>query len=256
MNSAEEKLNLIIYYRRIIMNNYKMIAMIPARLGSKRVPKKNLRYLWDKPLIQYSIELSVKSSFFDSVWVNTESVELGKVAEKLGASFHKRPKELAIDTATNRDFTYEFLKLHECDYVVMVNTTSPLITEETLAGFIEYINANDFDTVVSIVSEKAESFYRDQPINFTLEDKINSQLLEPVDRIVWCITAWKRETFISLQEQGINPVFAGKMGKYIIPKDEACDIDTEEDWKIAEGILAARNIKSNEVRYLLVNEES
>ena len=57
-------------------HNYKMIAMIPARMGSKRIPKKNIRYMLDKPLIQYPIELAVNSEEIDSVWINTESEEL------------------------------------------------------------------------------------------------------------------------------------------------------------------------------------
>lgn len=234
------------------MNNYKMIAMIPARLGSKRIPKKNLRYLGDKPLIQYPIELSVDSGLFEGVWINTESLELGKIGEHLGASFHKRPIELAEDNATNRDFTYEFLKKHECDYVVMVNTTSPLLTKETLENFVTFINNNEYDTIMSVISEKAESFYLDQPINFTYDEKINSQLLVPVDRIVWSLTAWKRETFIHLQENGKNPIFGGKLGRFAIPKDESCDIDTEEDWRIAEGILMSRKSAHLEKRYLSI----
>ena len=86
--------------------------MIPARLGSKRIPKKNIRYLLDKPLIQYPIELALSSNRFSGIWVNTESQELGQAAMKLGAQFHRRPSSLAKDTATNRDFTYEFLKKH------------------------------------------------------------------------------------------------------------------------------------------------
>lgn len=230
------------------MNNYKLIAMIPARLGSKRVPKKNLRYLGEKPLIQYPIELSLQSGLFESVWVNTESTLLGNAAIKLGAQFHERPSELANDKATNREFTYEFLKKHECDYVVMVNTTSPLITKETLDRFINYIQEHDFDTILSVVSEKTECF-ENKPINFPLSEKINSQYLEPVDRTVWCLTAWKRESFIKAQEEGRNPIFGGKIGRFNIPKDESSDIDTEEDWKLAEGILTSRKIKT-EPRYL------
>jgi len=236
------------------MNNYKMIAMIPARLGSKRIPKKNLRYLGDKPLIQYPIELSLQNNYFESVWVNTESIELGKTAERLGTLFHKRPVELAGDTATNREFVYEFLKEHECDYVVMINTTSPLIRSETLAGFVNFVNERDCDTVMSVVSEKTESFYLGKPVNFSPSEKINSQLLDPVDKVVWCLTAWKRESFIAMQENGLNPIFGGKLETYVIPKDEACDIDTEEDWKIAEGILESRKKMKAEARYLSVNE--
>ena len=232
------------------MKDYKIIAMIPARLGSKRIPKKNIRYMGDKALIQYPIDLALRSGAFESVWVNTESKELGKVIQPMGAQFHERPKELAGDTATNREFTYEFLEKHPCDYVVMVNTTSPLLRQETLDKFMEYVKENDFDTVLSVVSEKEETFYQDKPLNFSLQEKVNSQLLEPVEKIVWAMTAWKRKTFMRLQEEGKNPVFGGKIGKFAIPKDESCDLDTEEDWRIAEGILLSRTLAVKKERYV------
>lgn len=234
-----------------MMNNYNIIAMIPARMGSKRVPKKNVRFLLDKPLIQYPIDLAKQNGKINSIWVNTESEELGKICEGYGAFFHKRPEELSTDTATNRDFTYEFLKKHECDYVVMVNPTSPAIKEETFNRFIDYIQENDFDTILSVVSYKAESFYNEKMINFDGKDKINSQYLEPVDVVVWAMTAWKRETFLELNERGECPVFGGKIGRFSIPKDEAVDIDGEEDWNIAEATLMARKNKiDSEEKYL------
>lgn len=231
------------------MHDYKYTAMIPARLGSKRIPKKNIRYMAGKPLIQYPIELALQSNRFDSVWVNTESDELGKAAVKLGAQFHRRPDALASDTATNRDFTYEFLQKHDCDYVIMVNTTSPLLRQNTMDAFLDYIGGNDYDTVLSVVAEKEETFFQGKPLNFSFSEKINSQLLEPTEAVVWALTAWKRTTFMALQEKELNPVFGGKVGKFAIPKDEACDLDTEEDWNIAEGILMSRRDKP-ERRYM------
>ena len=225
------------------------IAMIPARLGSKRIPKKNIRYMLDKPLIQYPIDLVLQSNRFESVWVNTESEELGKAVQLLGAQFHRRPAGLATDTASNRDFTYEFMKKHECDYVIMVNTTSPLLRQDTMNKFLDYVENSDFDTVLSVVAEKEETFFKGEPLNFSLKEKINSQLLEPTEAVVWALTAWKRSTFMNMQEQGMNPVFGGKLSTFAIPKDESCDLDTEEDWNIAEGILMARQNKK-ERRYM------
>lgn len=240
---------MIIEMRDSRMNQYRMIAMIPARLGSKRIPKKNLRYLGDKPLIQYPIDLALQIPEFESVWVNTESEELGKVIEAMGASFHRRPEELATDQATNREFTYHFMSQHECDYVIMLNSTSPLLRLETVRNFVNYINEHDYDTVLSTISEKAESFYQGEPLNFDIQHKVNSQMLEPVEKTIWALTAWKRETFMKLEQQGECPVFGGKLGTFAIPKDEACDLDTEEDWKIAESFLLARN-RSFEAKYL------
>lgn len=234
-----------------MQNNCKLIAMIPARLGSKRIPKKNIRYMLNKPLIQYPIDLALDSGGFDSVWVNTESDELGHACEKMGARFHKRPAELSTDSATNRDFTYEFLKRHECDYVVMINSTSPALSRGTVDRFLQYIREHDYDTVMSVLSIKAEAFFEGRMVNFTGEDKIPSQLLEPIEYIVWALTAWKRETFIRLQESGHCPVFGGKLGRFEIPKDEAADLDTEEDWHIAEASLLARTQRESvEPRYL------
>lgn len=233
------------------MSKFKLVAMIPARMGSKRIPKKNIRYLLDKPLIQYPIDLALNNDLLDSVWVNTESQELGDVCIKLGANYHKRPVELAADTATNRDFVYEFLLNHECDYVVMINPTSPLLSQETLNKFIKYVEENDFDTVLSVISVKAESFFEGKPINFTVKEKINSQLLEPVQEVMWAISAWKRESFISMQENGINPIFGGKIGRFVMPKDESADLDTEEDWNIAEGFMYARKNRENSAKKYL-----
>lgn len=225
------------------------IAMIPARLGSKRIPRKNIRYMGNKPLIQYPIDLAVQSQCFDSIWVNTENRELGRIVQKLGAKFHERPAELAGDKATNREFTYEFLQRHSCDYVVMVNPTSPLLREETVKNFMTFVDCNDYDTVLSVVEEKEETFFQGKPLNFSLEEKRNSQFLEPTEKIVWALTAWKRESFMKLQEAGRNPVFGGKVGRFAVPKDEACDLDTLEDWRIAEGILTSRTHKFSE-RYI------
>lgn len=227
----------------------KYIAMIPARLGSKRIPKKNIRYMGDKPLIEYPIRLALASECFDSVWVNTESKELGKCIERLGAKFHQRPIALAGDNATNREFTYEFMQRHECDYVIMINPTSPLLRQNTLNNFMEYVEVHDFDTVLSVIEAREETFYQGKPLNFSLAEKINSQLLEPTESICWALTAWKRSMFMELQEQGINPVFGGSIGQFAIPKDESCDLDTSEDWNIAEGILNSR-INKFEERYM------
>ena len=234
----------------------KLLCMIPARMGSKRIPKKNIRLMMGKPLIQYPIDLALRTDRFEAVWVNTESEALGHACEKMGARFHKRPPELASDTATNRDFVYQFLKTHECDYVIMINPTSPALRQETVDRFLDFVTENDYDTVFSVIDLKAESYYRKQAINFDGKDKINSQYLEPVEVVMWAMTAWKRETFITLQESGQCPVFGGKVGLFPIPKDESPDLDTEEDWRVAEATLMARNMEGETKKeYLELEEE-
>lgn len=205
----------------------------------------------DKPLIKYPIDLALNSGRFDSIWINTESEELGKICENYGILFHKRPEELSNDKATNRDFVYEFLKRHECDYVVMINPTSPTLRQGTVNKFVDFLIKNQYDTVMSVTLNQTEAFFKGRKINFDGKNKIPNDELEPIKEIVWAMTAWKRETFIRIQEKGECPVFGGSMGTFIIPKDEACDLDNEEDWRIAEGILLARQKESLEnTRYL------
>ncbi len=237
------------------MNSYKLVAMIPARMGSKRIPKKNIRYMLDKPLIQYPIDLARESGAFESIWISTESEGLGCAGERMGAQFHRRPQELSSDTATNRDFVYEFLKRHECDYVVMLNPTSPALRLDTLKRFIMYLQNNSYDTIMSVVSLQAEGFINGEKINFDGHDKIPSQILTPIDTVIWAVTAWKRDTFINLEENGQCPVFGGNLGCFVIPKDEAADLDTEEDWRIAEAVLLARKSSASEegTRYLNID---
>lgn len=103
----------------------KIIAMIPARMGSKRVKSKNLRLLNGKPLIEYVIDTVSKIDIFDDIYVNSEDEIFSEITEKYGISFYKRPNHLSSDEATNDEFAYEFLNNIECDILIQVLPTSP-----------------------------------------------------------------------------------------------------------------------------------
>jgi len=226
-----------------------IIAMIPARLGSKRIPQKNIRLLDGKPLLQYAIEKAVASNCFEEIWVNSESDIIGKIARSCRVKFHKRPEELSSDNATNDQFTAEFLKNHDCDFLVMINSTSPLLKADTVKDFVNFIKRNEYDTVISVIDEYAECFYNDQPINFSINRKVNSQELKPVRKIVWSLTAWRRKTFLQAVSENKCGTFSGKIGLFPIPKDESCDLDTPEDWIIAEGMIQGKKMSKKEVKY-------
>lgn len=228
----------------------KITAMIPARMGSKRVPKKNARLLCGKPLLQYAIDVAKEAGCFQQIWVNTESDLLGELAANCGVGFHKRPPELAVDTATNQDFTAEFLRHRECDFVVMVNPTSPLLQPETVCRFCEYVTTDAYDTILSVLEEQAECFCQGAPINFRVTEKINSQDLTPVQKVIWAMTAWRRESFLHTADRGECSVFAGRLGLFPVPLLESLDIDTQEQWNLAEGILLAK-IKAEGNRTML-----
>lgn len=219
----------------------KILAMIPARMGSKRIPKKNIRIFGDKPLMAHAILQTVTSGVFSEVWVNTEDSLLGNIGLEYGAYFHQRPKKLSSDTATNQHFVKEFLEKHPCDFVVMINTTSPLISTSTIKRFVNAVLQDRFDTVLSVVSENTECFFQESPLNFRYDRKLNSQNIEPVKRVVWALTAWKRKTFLETTNQ--CPSFCGNVSFFEIPKLESFDIDTLEDWEMALATWELRNKK-------------
>ena len=225
-----------------------LIAMVPARMGSKRVPLKNLRYINGRPLVGQAVSLALEAGIFQDIWINSEAEILAVMAEEYGVKFHRRPDHLAGDKATNREFTLEFLEKHECDYVVIVNPTSPALRPGTIVDFGRRLARGDLDTLLTVVDEQAEMFYRGRPLNFDPARKINSQHLPVVRKVVWALSGWRRAAFLDLAGRGENPIFGGRMELFALAQDEACDIDTEADWRLAEAALKSR-AEPGPVRY-------
>ena len=103
----------------------KIVAMVPARLGSKRVKSKNLRLLDGKPLISYVLSNITKLSIFDEVYLNSDGKIFEQIASDHGVLFYHRDEALADDRATNDAFAYDFLQSVECDYLIQILPTSP-----------------------------------------------------------------------------------------------------------------------------------
>ncbi len=215
------------------------VAMIPARLGSKRVKKKNLRMLGDKPLIAHVIETACRSEEFDDVYVNSESEIFQPIAEQYGAKFYKRPEALAADDATNDQFALDFMSHVPCDVLVQINPTAPFVglyeIEETKRMF-----EKGCDTVLAVEERRIEGVINNLPVNWNPKAPMPpSQLLEPVYLFSNGILAWRVEVF----QQNIKNLGcavyggAGKTGYCVFSGDAALDIDNEEDFAFAEILL-------------------
>jgi len=219
----------------------KIIAMIPARLGSQRLKQKNLQPLNGVPLIAHAIRKAKLSGMFDEIWVNSEADVFADIAKDEGVNFHKRPDELADNNATSEDFVYEFLKSHECDYVVQVHSIAPLLTVEDTKGFVSELKKAQNDVLLSVENVQIECAYQNKPINFTYSEKTNSQELDPIQRITWSITGWKRDSYINTYEDKKCATYSGKVGYYPINKLAAHIIKTQEDLDIAEALYNVVN---------------
>lgn len=215
----------------------KYIAMIPARLGSQRLKKKNLALLHGDPLIAHAIRKCFAAECFDEVWVNSESDEIGEVARAEGAWFHARPAKLANNQATSEDFVSEFLAAHGCDAVFQVHSIAPLLSTDDIRKFVAHYAQADQDVLLSCIHDQIEVAHADQPVNFTFAEKTNSQDLRPVQRITWSIAAWRRSTFLEARAVGQTATYFGRVGFFPIGPVSGHVIKTQHDLDIAAALL-------------------
>ena len=222
----------------------KRLAMIPARMGSQRLKRKNLRELGGIPLIKRAIRKCKVSGVFDEIWVNSEHTEFGKIAQEEGVDFHLRSQELGSNSATSEDFIYEFLKSHPCEYLFQVHSIAPLLKAKQVREFVESMVSKNCDALISYIPEQIECAFNGKPINFSFSEKTNSQGLQPVQKLTWCITGWKGYKFVSAYEQGQCATYSGKIEFYPIDHIAGFVIKTHEDLLIAEFMFKVFEIES------------
>lgn len=226
----------------------KIVAMIPARLGSKRVKGKNLRILAGKPLVCHVVEQAKSADIFDEIYINSEGDIFEKIARESGAKFYKRPAALAADDATNDAFAYDFMNQVPCDILVQINPTSPLTRSSHIREFVAKMLAEDYDTMLSVKREQVEGFYQERPINFDLTKPMpRSQDLSPIYLHCSNMFAWKTSVYReNMQKLGCATYGAGsKVGFYVFDPLSAIDIDNESDFAFAELALNYLSLPAN-----------
>ena len=126
-----------------------ILAVIPARAGSKGIPNKNIRIIGGHPLIYYAIRNALNSKFISSVVVSTDSPEVRIIAQQMGATCKWREESLCGDDVTLDSVIYDAIPHGEWDYVVTMQPTSPTLTVSTLDNAIKYTIENHLDTCIS-----------------------------------------------------------------------------------------------------------
>ena len=135
-----------------MFNNNKILVVIPARGGSKGIPRKNLHLLNNKPLISYSIDVAKSSKYVDDVVVTTDDDEIALISDKFGASVIRRSAELASDEVPLDPVIYDAMiqkekqAFDEYDIVITIQPTSPFLKVETLDRVIEKFEDFNIDT--------------------------------------------------------------------------------------------------------------
>lgn len=149
-----------------IMDKHKILAIIPARGGSKGLPKKNILPLAGKPLIAWTIEQAKQSGYIDKVVVSTEDHEIAEISKKYGAEVVERPKELAMDESPTIDAIFHVLNWFEkngkiFDILILLEPTSPLRGDNDLDNAIKLFieNIENSDSLVSVGEVHLENPY-------------------------------------------------------------------------------------------------
>ncbi|MBT3936253.1 MAG: cupin domain-containing protein [Candidatus Marinimicrobia bacterium] len=237
----------------------KIVAMIPARMGSKRVKAKNLRLIDGKPLIEYVLDTVSKVNVFDEVYVNSEDEIFTEIADKYGVKFYKRPEKLSSDTATNDEFAYDFLKNVECDVLIQILPTSPFITVEEIKKFTQKMIDDALDTLISVEHKQIACVYKGEAINYErIAKNPPSQTMTPVMAYATSVMGWTSISFINNYDK-YGVAYHGGDGKinyFELRGLSTIDIDREEDFRLAEAIVIAKSkISLGEPQYYNSNSK-
>ncbi|MHA1491130.1 MAG: acylneuraminate cytidylyltransferase family protein [Promethearchaeota archaeon] len=229
--------------------NKMIIALIPARGGSKGLPRKNIKELDGKPLIAHTIEVAKKSRIFDRIIVSTDNEEIAEVAKDYGAEVpFIRPMELATDTADAMDVVIHALKWfknqgHDFDYVMKLQPTSPLRIEQDIINSMDLIIQKDGDSVISVSECDHHPFWSntlgpDLKMNSFIKKEIrkkNRQDLPIYYRLNGAIFLSKTDKLITTKDW-----FGENSYAYIMDSKRAIDIDSEFDFDIATFLIKKR----------------
>jgi N-acylneuraminate cytidylyltransferase len=220
----------------------KRLAIIPARGGSKRIPRKNIKNFLGKPIIAYSIEAAIASNLFDEIMVSTDDAEIAAVARESGAKVpFMRSDKNADDFATTSDVIQEVLRQYadnkySYDSVCCIYPTAPFITAERLKQGSELLDKGSFGAVVPLVKfsfpiQRAVRLSSNGKVSFFQPEyiKSRSQDLEPAYHDAGQFYWFNVDAFEINQS-----IWTSNTGAIILNETEVQDIDTPEDWKIAE----------------------
>ena len=218
------------------------LAVIPARGGSKRLPRKNVLDLNGKPLIAYSIEAGLKSKYIDKVIVTSDDDEILEIAKKYKSNTIKRSAKLASDTATTFDTVKHVIdNCEEYNYIILLQPTSPLRTEKHIDEAIELLVNKNADSIVSVCETDHSPLWSNtlpsdcSMSNFIKDDIRNKrgQDLEVYYRLNGAIYICKTNKLLDENSFFLkNNTFAYKMGR-----DVSIDIDSAIDLKIAGALF-------------------
>ncbi len=226
-----------------------VITIIPARGGSKGVPRKNIRIFSGKPLIVYSIEHALNTPSIDAVYVSTDDADIADISRVAGAKVIDRPADLSGDTATTESAIEHLLSVIEDkpNIVVLLQATSPLRPENAVQEALDKFMTGDFDSLLSI-SPSHRFFWKvdgdTAEAEYDFANRPRRQDIEPEDiRYIenGSVYIFTYNHFMEKKNR-----LGGKIGYVIFPEEYGGEIDTLTDFIMLESIYAEKRRTKNE----------
>jgi N,N'-diacetyl-8-epilegionaminate cytidylyltransferase len=230
------------------MSDQHIVGFVFARGGSKGVPKKNIRPLAGKPLINYSIEVSRQSRWIERTIVSTDCPEIAKVARECGAEVpFMRPSHLATDTASEwLAWRHAILEVEKqtgkrIDVFVSIPTTSPLRSVIDVDACIEKLLTTDADLVITITDSHHNPYFNMVVLDERADAHLVIQPVNGVTRRQDAPTTYDMTTVAYAVRRDFifqsSSLFDGRVQAVHVPLERAIDIDTEFDFRLAEFYL-------------------
>lgn len=231
-----------------MINGRRVLALIPARGGSKGLPNKNIRALAGKPLVAWSIEQALRARYIDTVLVSTDSAEIAAVARQYGAAVpFLRPAELATDDAPTFPVVahaleyYQASEQREFDYTVLLEPTSPLREAGDIDRMLDRLDAHavDFDSIVSLgeVSEHPSILKRlvgEGIVPFSPELVQTTRRQDNVPAYFPYCVAYIAKTVTLLEERTF---YTRRCMSYLIQRYQNYEIDDAYDFLCVEAVM-------------------
>lgn len=215
----------------------KILAVIPARSGSKGIPNKNIRIVCGHPLVYYAIKNALDSKYITDVIVTTDSPEVKIIATQMGASVKWRDASLCGDAVTLDAVISDAVPDDKWDYIVTMQPTSPTLRVETLDSAIQYTVEKGLDTIISAVNAPRLSWgVKDGKKVPNYTERLNRQYLPP------CYM--ETGAFVISKASVVTPItrIGEKVDVYEVPEEESQDVDTFEDLRSVAATLSRQKI--------------
>lgn len=227
------------------------LCIIPARGGSKRIPRKNIKPFLGKPIIAYSIEAALKSNLFDEVMVSTDDTEIAEIAQKYGAKVpFMRSKENSNDFATTMSVLQEVMESYKMrgqlfENVCCIYPCAPFVTKDKLQSAYHKLLDESLDSVFPVIEfttpvERSLNI-RENKVTFKYPEYTNTRS-QDIEQSYYDAGQFYWMNWQAVSKQ--NKILTSNSGAVIVSHIEAQDIDNEVDWKLAELKYQLKNIVS------------